>query len=263
MWGGEAGALGPAGFVWVEGKEVIGNISIRRAAYSGGWIIGNVAVRADRRGEGIGRALMETALESAARRGGTWVGLEVQEENQAARRLYEGLGFRPVGTMLELVRPASPWPDLSPPRLTLRPAQATEARLLYRMALSGLDRLHREVLEIRPSAYRTGWEARLGSRLEGRREGWWVAVEGKKPVGAVGLFSYRAGRWHRLELLAYPHRLNDVGPRLAEAGCFYLSRRAPWEAAVSLPGLRERLAPALSGFRRLRRLIQMRLPLDS
>jgi len=47
----------------------------------------------DRRGEGLGRALMEAAIELARRRGATRMDLGTSEDDTAARGLYESLGF--------------------------------------------------------------------------------------------------------------------------------------------------------------------------
>ena len=59
--------------------------------------LGNVAVSADWRGLGLGARLVEDILRRAARRGVREVFLEVRPSNAVARRLYERLGFRPVG----------------------------------------------------------------------------------------------------------------------------------------------------------------------
>lgn len=47
----------------------------------------------DRRGQGIGRALMEAALECARARGAGYMHLGTGEDDTAARALYESLGF--------------------------------------------------------------------------------------------------------------------------------------------------------------------------
>lgn len=59
--------------------------------------LGNVAVTARARGQGIGAALVNTVLERAARRDIREVFLEVRPSNPNARRLYERLGFVQVG----------------------------------------------------------------------------------------------------------------------------------------------------------------------
>lgn len=57
----------------------------------------NVAVRADMRGQGIGKRLMTALLEEAKRRGVKRLTLEVSAENVAAIALYSGFGFEKVG----------------------------------------------------------------------------------------------------------------------------------------------------------------------
>jgi len=59
--------------------------------------LGNVAVAANARGQGVGAALVSAVLRRAARRGVREVFLEVRPSNGVAQRLYERLGFLPVG----------------------------------------------------------------------------------------------------------------------------------------------------------------------
>ena len=59
--------------------------------------LGNVAVAAAERGQGIGRQLIAAALERVVERGATECFLEVRESNSGARALYEEFGFRSVG----------------------------------------------------------------------------------------------------------------------------------------------------------------------
>jgi ribosomal protein S18 acetylase RimI-like enzyme len=47
----------------------------------------------DRRGQGLGRALMEAAIEHARREGADYMDLGTSEDDVAARALYESLGF--------------------------------------------------------------------------------------------------------------------------------------------------------------------------
>jgi ribosomal protein S18 acetylase RimI-like enzyme len=55
------------------------------------WVAGHA------RGCGVGQALVETVLADARERGLRMVTLDVADENAAARRLYERMGFRPTG----------------------------------------------------------------------------------------------------------------------------------------------------------------------
>ncbi|MFF7379322.1 GNAT family N-acetyltransferase [Streptomyces massasporeus] len=66
--------------------------------------IGLVAVRAGEQRRGIARALLAHALGTLHHSGATTAWAEVQEANQAATALFEGVGARPAGSNLELVR---------------------------------------------------------------------------------------------------------------------------------------------------------------
>ncbi|QFQ95534.1 GNAT family N-acetyltransferase [Streptomyces phaeolivaceus] len=66
--------------------------------------IGLVAVLADERRRGIARALLAHALGTLHRSGAVAAWTEVQESNRAASALFEGIGARPLGSNLELVR---------------------------------------------------------------------------------------------------------------------------------------------------------------
>ncbi len=59
--------------------------------------LGDLAVDPDRRGEGIGRALLTRSIEEAKSRGSRALYLEVRESNRIARALYESAGFEVVG----------------------------------------------------------------------------------------------------------------------------------------------------------------------
>lgn len=59
--------------------------------------IANLAVSPEGRGQGIGAALLDSALAEAERRGVLAVYLEVRDSNQIARRLYASRGFSEIG----------------------------------------------------------------------------------------------------------------------------------------------------------------------
>ncbi|MBE1501959.1 ribosomal protein S18 acetylase RimI-like enzyme [Amycolatopsis lexingtonensis] len=65
--------------------------------------IGLIAVRADRRRRGIGRALLTYVLDSLCCKGIESVSFEVDERNPAAIALADGVGARRVGSTVELV----------------------------------------------------------------------------------------------------------------------------------------------------------------
>jgi len=80
------GADGPDGFAQLRYRAQIH--SDAPAAY-----LEELYVVPDRRGEGLGRALMEAAIEEARAQGADTIDLGTSEDDTAARRLYESLGF--------------------------------------------------------------------------------------------------------------------------------------------------------------------------
>lgn len=70
------------------------------AAYCSCWLvldelhINNIAVWPACRGQGLGRALLVEVFRLTARSGARRATLEVRQSNEAARRLYDGLGFQ-------------------------------------------------------------------------------------------------------------------------------------------------------------------------
>jgi len=71
--------------------------------YAGAWVIldeshiTNIAVRAEDRGHGYGRALVEALMRYLSNLGAAYATLEVRVSNERAIRLYESVGFIRVG----------------------------------------------------------------------------------------------------------------------------------------------------------------------
>ena len=59
--------------------------------------VANIAVRADKRGNGYGRAILSALEAEAEKRGVLYLHLEVRESNSPARHLYESFGFTTDG----------------------------------------------------------------------------------------------------------------------------------------------------------------------
>ena len=58
----------------------------------------NLCVRRMVQGQGLGRLLLDSILDTARRRGADTLTLEVRITNRKARHLYESMGFHEVGT---------------------------------------------------------------------------------------------------------------------------------------------------------------------
>lgn len=80
-------------FVATEVNKVVGYITTRVDYESGRGRIPNLAVDLAARGRGIGRDLIEFALEYMRREGMSWAVIETMENNPIGQRLYPACGF--------------------------------------------------------------------------------------------------------------------------------------------------------------------------
>jgi ribosomal protein S18 acetylase RimI-like enzyme len=78
-----------------EGPDGLAVLRFRAALWSSGaeCHLSELYVVPSRRGRGVGRALMESAIREAGNRGADTMDIGVDEPDVAARRLYESLGF--------------------------------------------------------------------------------------------------------------------------------------------------------------------------
>ncbi len=88
-----------------QGRKIIG-FAVSRLAADEAEIL-SIAVAADQRGRGLSRDLLLTHLGHLAGRGVRTIFLEVEENNQPARRLYERAGFAVVGRRERYYREAN------------------------------------------------------------------------------------------------------------------------------------------------------------
>jgi ribosomal-protein-alanine N-acetyltransferase len=93
--------MNPAAHLLVA--EQTGAKGRRIAGYAGYWLVvdeahlSTLAVDPGLRRRGIGERILREAMQLAARQGAEMMTLEVRVTNDAARRLYEKLGFQDVG----------------------------------------------------------------------------------------------------------------------------------------------------------------------
>lgn len=78
-----------------DGPDGLAVLRFRAAIWSAGLecYLAELYVIPARRGQGLGRELMQTALREARNRGADTMDIGVDEPDLAARRLYESLGF--------------------------------------------------------------------------------------------------------------------------------------------------------------------------
>jgi GNAT superfamily N-acetyltransferase len=117
--------------VAVDGAEIVGTLQLsvlpglsRRGALRGQ--VEAVRVRADRRGEGLGAAMIGWAIEEAGRRGCAMVHLTTDKSRADAHRSYERLGFvaSHEGLKLQLRAPGSASPPAGTPAGGTGPADS-------------------------------------------------------------------------------------------------------------------------------------------
>lgn len=155
--------------VLLEGEPVGAALLARRGTVSR--VAGMAVVPAARRA-GVGQALMERLLAEARARGDRRMGLEVIEQNGAAVRLYERMGFRPKRRLIGFAGP-------TPTDLTPVPELAEAS--LHDVA-AALDRLDGEIDW--PWQVSGGTISRLASPACGYTlDGAWVALQ--NPAGPV------------------------------------------------------------------------------
>ncbi len=251
----------PAGFVWVENGEVVGNLSLRSAlpGESLGQMIGNVVVHPDYRGRGIGRALVEAAITAAQRQGYRWIGLEVRENNPVAFHMYSRLGFEAVGKQQHLLRPAElPWPPDEAVSLPWRVSKPRDRLLWLQLACAIYPRRQQLVLEIRPSHYVFGgFERRLNRWFEGEREEAWLYGDQEARL-ALRINTDRRYHFHNWEILVHPAE-DTLGAQAVVVKALQATRRFPPWPVIALVADQQPLLEALFnvGFQVHRTLVQM------
>jgi GNAT superfamily N-acetyltransferase len=78
-----------------DGPDGFAQLRFRPSIYTGALdaYLEELYVVPDRRGHGLGRALLEAAMQHARKRGAAHIDLNTSEDDVAARALYEGTGF--------------------------------------------------------------------------------------------------------------------------------------------------------------------------
>jgi ribosomal protein S18 acetylase RimI-like enzyme len=78
-----------------DAPDGVAVLRFRLALWSSGkeCYVAELYVVPQRRGQGLGRALMESAIELARQEGADWMDVGTSEDDVAARALYESLGF--------------------------------------------------------------------------------------------------------------------------------------------------------------------------
>lgn len=253
------------GFVWEQGGRVVGTAGVRRVhSLSRGWLVSNVAVHPDWRGQGIGRAMLEAALDFAQEQGGAWVILQVRDDNPAARRLYDSLGFRVIAQVARLRRAGvgnAPAPSHSGRRLRRVGWLDGFALLQLARALTPHDVLWPDAMN--RDLYQTGPWSRLVGWLQGYSRRWWILDEpGRSFRAAVGVEVNSRNAWHRLRLLVSPEaQSEELASELVAFGLAQLAGAGSLPVEIEQPDSAQEVQSALlgAGFEPTFSLAHMRL----
>ena len=254
------------GFVWVADGHVVGNVTVNRpTGNTYRWQISNVAVLDRYRRQGIGRQLVEAAVEYAENRSGQTAYLFVRDDNPPAIQLYHSLGFAEVDSTTELKWRPSPQPRAGS-LLDPDPLPIAQGEALYRLVRAAEGTGRRWLYGIRRAQYVTSAEEQFGRWLEslftGEAEYRWGVGDGRELQAAAILKHTRL--WnrgpHRLQLWVHPNARGQVEGALAQDVVRILSGKASRTTYVALPDCEQAAIDALMevGFTEVRTLTLMR-----
>ncbi len=257
-----------SGFVWVEEGQIVGNVTVSRAAPdSRRWIISNVAVAEPYQGRGIARALMDAAVELIYQWGGRAVSLQVRDNNAPAVHLYRSIGFQEIfGTAylrLDRVPAVKPRP-LDTAHLRLRRFTTTDARKDYELACQATPDEVQAERPIRLARYRLGFEQSLADwtrRLAGGGPTLRLVLESDDHFEAA--ITAETGTWWRdgrLFLTVHPASKSRVEKQMVSHALYHLRRWPQRTILVRHPTYHPEGIEAFKsfGFREERTLLWMR-----
>ena len=263
--------LGPldslvAGFVWERDGQIVGNVNVSRLVMGGGdWLISNVAVHRDHRRHGIARQLVSAALDYVAAQHGESAVLQVRQDNEGAKKLYQELGFAAFSSTIELQRMPVTDPTCPPEIASARDYRGSDrraARALFESLLSP------ELLPFKPMllngakmARGNRWENWLSDLVDNRRTSRLVVAHGRRVVGFVGAQARRgAGVYHRLFVAVHPSMCGAMEHELVQYGVSWLDQHPTVPTLTGVLARHVEMHRALRawGFEEIRRLDQMR-----
>ena len=257
-----------SGFVWEENGHIVGNVSVNViSGMFAHWRISNVAVEPAHRRRGIAQHLMEATIDYVQQRAGKTIFLQVRDDNAAALRLYEGLGFQSITAETEMYLPPSSAGALSSGTHEARPAHSHDAQSLYALALAATPKPEQRLTPINRIDFETDWLLEFSEKLtaftSGRRTYRFV-IDGKSGLAAYARLVTARGEngIHRLSLLVHPAYQGQVEGALLRTTLSQLTgRTAPAEVQIRLNATKEPEIAALTacGFKKRRTLVTMEL----
>ena len=206
-----------AGFIYEHNHQIIGNVSIIPTAIKGRVIIANVAVHEDFRRRGVARELMDFTLDHLLERGTKAVLLQVDIDNEGARRLYSDLHFDVMGSTTYWVATPGSWRELATTSpAEIRPMRHSEFRQAYDLDISTFPIDLNWPDPINHNSYRQNFLKRLDQFFNGKSTENWV-IANNNELFALGSIWSEWGRPHRLTLrVKDAHRDELLPPMFAK-----------------------------------------------
>ncbi len=214
-----------AGYVWVEGGRLIGNVTLTRDDPTRKvWTIANVAVHPNYRRRGIGRALMQQAIAHVEQRGGGLVALRVAADNRPALALYEHLGFRRLDGMVTARSHAMGRPTQGLDAVA-HPVASPEWRQVLRLLQESTPPMAQEIAPVREGDVRPGLLAGLRQLWRQEQVTWLGMWMGDGLAAAANVRVSRRGRRCIASLVLRPDAPGDMVAPLV-AGLLELCRES-------------------------------------
>ena len=227
------------GFVWEEpppetrgsrgSRRIVGNANLNRAPGNRQrWIICNVVVLDEFRGRGIGRRLVEAAIDEAQQIGAAGVVLQVHRDNPRALGLYTSMGFHEVSGETDLrlddVRSVA---FLDAPGYEIRRWNPADGQAVYDLARHAIPATLQWIRPVRAGEYRLDWLLRLGQWISdlgaGRRSYRLTALKDDRLVATMVVTAVSRGSAHRLALLVHPGHTGNVEAALVSRALYMLA----------------------------------------
>jgi len=271
------------GFVWEEPSpgakgsrgsrgttRIVGNVNLNRAPGNRQrWIICNVVVLDEYRGRGIGRRLMEAAIEEAEQIGASGVVLQVHRDNPRALGLYTDMGFQEVSGEIDLrLDEVGSVAFLDAPGYEIRSWKAADWQAVYQLARHAIPDTEQWIRPVRAEEYRLDWLLRLGrwisDLIAGRRSYRLTALKDGKLVATMMVTAVNRRDAHRLMLLVHPSHRGNVEAALLSRALYMLASAPPMPVRVAANLGEEATLKVLRdyGFKEQRTLLTLRKDFD-
>jgi ribosomal protein S18 acetylase RimI-like enzyme len=258
-----------SGFVWEEpvdgGREIVGNVNLNRAPGSRNrYIICNVVVDEEYRGQGIGRRLTERAIDQAKANGAQAAILQVRHDNPPALHIYTDLDFEEEGAETDFeLDPAGSVPIDDAAGYQLRAWQPGDGRATYQLARRVIPEPQQWFRPIQKEKYWPDWGSRLvdwlGNLITGQQVGRLVMLKEEQLAGTMRVIISRRGKAYQLALLIDPDHAGQVEATLISHGLQRLASLPPQPVRVTAYRGEKHLKEVLRsyGFREVRTLLTL------